>query len=103
MERMDAMRDIARRVEDMVRLHGRRKDIAITYAKGDDAARELSPFQRERFGVMENCDAEEYFCVWEMLDRENVEPRSLLYVVCVTADSRLTAAQELIDLCAKKF
>lgn len=103
MERMDAMRDIAKRVEDMVCLYGRRKDIAITYIKGDDAAHELSPFQREHFGVMEHCGGEEYFFVYETPGNEYVMTRHLLYVVCVTADSCLTAAQELIDLCARKF
>lgn len=103
MERADALRDIAQRIEDMVCLYGRRNDIAITYEKGDDAANELSPFQRERFGVMEHCGGEEYFFVYETPDRLNMEPRHLLYVVCVTADSYLTAAQELIYLCAKKF
>lgn len=103
MERMDAMRDIARRVEDMVRLHGRRKDIAITYIKGDDAARELSAYQRKYFGVMEHCGGEEYFFVYETPGNEYVMTRHLLYVVCVTADSCLTAARDLIDLCARKF
>ncbi|MBQ8708545.1 MAG: hypothetical protein IJ523_10700 [Succinivibrionaceae bacterium] len=103
MDRDDVLRDIAQRIEDMVCLHGRRNDIAITYEKGDDVANELSPFQRERFRVMQHCSGEEYFFVYETPDRKNLEPRNVLYVVCVTADSYLTAAQELIDLCAKKF
>ena len=95
------MRDIAQRVEDMVRKYGRRKDIAVTYDRlSEESLAEFTDFQRRYHGLH---TGEEAFLVWETPDPDSVDPRRLLYVVYVTADSYMTAAGELVELVSRKF
>ena len=93
MKRIESLKDIARQIEAITRQYGRRSDISITFDRlTQENIGQFTDYQRElkRLTV-----GEEYFFVWE--------PRGLLYAVCVTADSYLTAAQELFDLLARKF
>ncbi|MBQ6960901.1 MAG: hypothetical protein IJP78_08000 [Clostridia bacterium] len=101
MARDDEMRDIAQRIEDMIHLYGRRSDIAITYDRPtDESISSFSEWERKRFSLR---TGEEYFFVWETPCPADVDPRALLYVVNVTADSLLTAAHMLMSLVAIKF
>ena len=96
MNRIEKMEALAAELTAMIYNHGRRKDIDVTYLKPDEAAMaDFSDFQIRYYGL---CPINEYFLIWE------TDPdRSLLYVVNVTHDSELTAAQEAIDLIARKF
>lgn len=69
-----------------------REPITITYRKEtEESLNDYTEWGRQRFGLR---PGEEYFYIWR---------GSLLYAVCVTADSVLTAAHELMELIAKKF
>ena len=101
MDRQEQMEHIAIQIETMVKEHGRRKDIAITYSKLDDETIvDFNEFQRHHHGLL---TGEEYFFVWERGNQYDTEPFHLLYTKCVTADNALTAAAELMELVAKKF
>ena len=96
MNRIEKMDNLADVLTSLIYLYGRRKDIDVTYAKlNEEMLQNFSDFQiqynRLRIG-------EEYFFIWE-----NEPERGLLYVVCVTADSELTAAYEAIELISRKF
>ena len=101
MERIEILRDVAQRIETIVRQYGRRDDIAITFERMTyDGIRKFTDFQRKHKGLIEG---EEYFLVWETPSPKDEDPRGLLYAVCITADSYLTAANELMNLVSRKF
>lgn len=101
MERTEALYDIAQRIEDLARTYGRRADIAVTYDHmTPESLGEFTDFQRRYHRLIAG---EEYFLVWETPDPDSVDPRALLYAVCVTGDSLLTAAGELMELVSRKF
>lgn len=101
MTREESMRDIAQRIEDIVRRYGRRDDIAITYDRlTNESIAEFTDFQRRYHSLN---TGEEYFFVWETPNPDDVDPRALLYCVIVTGDSLLTAAGELMELVSRKF
>lgn len=101
MDRMDSLNEIAIEAENLIRRFGRRKDIMVTFCKlTNESIAEFKSWDRQRFSLI---PGEECFFVWEKL-RENVaDPHGLLYVVCVTGDSLLTAASELLSLISRKF
>lgn len=93
MTRTESLNDIAGTIEEMIRRHGRRKDITVTFEEPTaESLRKFSDFQLRYFALRAG---EEYFFVWE--------PDGLLYAVNVTGDSLLTAAWELMDLVSRKF
>lgn len=94
MTRTESLNDIAGTIEEMIRRHGRRNDITITFKKLDEREDrdKFTPFQMRYFQLME---CEEYFFIRD--------PEDLLYAVNVTGDSLLTAAWELMDLVSRKF
>ena len=96
MNRTEKMEALAAELTAMIYNHGRRKDIDVTYFKPDEAA--MADFTDFQICYHNLRPGEEYFLIWET-DPE----RGLLYVVCVTCDSELTAAMEAIDLIARKF
>lgn len=99
MTREEQLSDIATRINDLVTDYGRRKDIAIIYSKlNKKNLDKFSTWDRERFTLIAG---EECFFVYEINMR--TVKSNLLYVVAVTGDSLLTAAEELMDLVAKKF
>ena len=101
MTRDTIMRDIAQRIENLVRDYGRRSDIAITYDRlSDESIAEFTDFQRTYHSLQ---TGEEFFLVWETPDPDDVDPRALLYAVNITGDSNMTAAGELMDLISRKF
>lgn len=92
MNRADEMLRIGKTLEAMVNRYNR-DPIAITYDDlNDEKIREYAKWDRERFRLH---TGEEAFFVWRR--------GHLLYVVPVNADSYLTAADELMQLLAKKF
>ena len=87
--RTEELTRIAKCVTDMVWPYAH---VEITYRKEtDESLNDYTEWGRQRFGLMAGG---EYFFVWR---------GQLLYVVCVNADSVLTAAHELMALIAKKF
>ena len=99
MTREEQLSDIANRINDLVTDYGRRKDIAIIYSKlNKENLDKFSAFDRERFTLIVG---EECFFVCEVNMR--TAKSNLLYVVAVTGDSLLTAAEELMRLVANKF
>jgi hypothetical protein len=101
MERIDSLEHIAIEVEKLIRSYGRRKDISVTFScLTNEIIEEFSTWDRKRFGLV---SGEEYFFVWENSRPDVADPYGLLYVVCVTADSLLTAASELMNLVSRKF
>ena len=92
MNRADEMLRIGKTLEAMVNRYNR-DPIAITYDDlNDEKIMEYAQWDRERFRLH---TGEEAFFVWRR--------GHLLYVVPVGADSYLTAADELMQLLAKKF
>ncbi len=101
MDRIDNLAEIAICIENLVRRFGRRDDIAVTFCKLDkESIAEFNSWDRQRFSLI---PGEECFFVWEK-SRPNVPDHNrLLYVVCVTGDSILTAASEIMNLVCRKF
>lgn len=101
MERTKALEHVAETVQNMIRQHGRRKDIEITFYKVDDEVIEsFTDFERNKHHLL---TGEEMFFIFEVPDPGDIDPQHLLYTKCVTADSILTAAAELMDLVSHKF
>ncbi len=99
--RQESLYHIAIELEKLVRSYGRRKDILITFSKlTDEIVKEFNPWDCERFILT---PGEEYFFVWETERPDVADPYGLLYVVCITGDSLLTAAHELMELISRKF
>lgn len=100
MERKEQMQEIAETLTTMIHKYGcgHREDIAVTYAEltNDDMAK-FSDFAIRYHQIHEG---EEYFFIWENISDEKP---SLLYVRNVTADSKLTAIWEAMDLISRKF
>lgn len=97
MTRKDSLNRIAVQIENMIKDYGRRTDILVSFTQpGEADLKQFSDWENKYFGLRPN---EEYFMIYEKIDIEY----HLLYVVNVTADSLLTAAQELMDLVASKF
>ena len=87
--RTEELTRIARNVMDMVWPYAH---VEITYRRETaESLNDYTEWGRQRFGLL---SGEEYFFIWR---------GELLYVVCVSADSVLTAAHELMDLIARKF
>lgn len=87
--RTEELTRIAKCVTDMVRPYAH---LEITYHKQtEESLKDFTEWGKQRFGLR---PGEEYFFLWR---------GELLYVVCITADSVLTAAHELMALIAKKF
>lgn len=101
MNRNESMADVAETVERLIRLYGRRQDITITYCEfvNDEVMECFSSFARTHHGIF---IGSEMFFIWENTDNAD-EPKRLLYAKDVTADSVLTAASELMNLCSRKF
>ena len=101
MERTEALNGIAQRIEDMIRTYGCRSDVTITYERvTSENIGNFTEFQRDYHGLLA---AEEYFLIWVCSDPNAAERRVLLYTVCITCDSLLTAAKELMDIVSRKF
>ena len=101
MERTKALEHVAETVQNMIRQYGRRKDIEIAFYKVDDEVLEaFSEYERTKHHMLAG---EEMFFIFEVRDPYAIDPQHLLYTKCVTADSVLTAAAELMDLVSKKF
>jgi len=99
MERDVNLASIAYKINDLVNAYGRRNDILIKYQKlTKESIAELSDWDRKRFSLI---PGEECFFVYEV-NMKNAKS-NLLYVVFVTGDSLLMAAEELMDLVAHKF
>ena len=99
MERNVNLANIATKINDLVDAYGRRNDIIIKYQKlTKESIAELSDWDQKRFSLI---PGEECFFVYEV--NPDSENDFLLYVVCVTGDSLLTAAEELMHLVANKF
>jgi hypothetical protein len=91
-QRHQALKDIAARIESMIRAHGRRNDIKIRFTRiGEGNINRYTDFQREYHGII---SGDEYF----MID----DPDGLLYAVNVSGDSNMTAAAELMELVSRK-
>ena len=92
MERAIHMMDIANRIEQLANEHID-EPISITYELlTAEGLMEYSEWQRKKCSLTRG---EEYFFI--------SRTGELLYTVCVTCDSVLTAAKELMDLIARKF
>ena len=101
MTRTEEMQSIARHVETMLREHGRRKNITITYDRPtDETITQYTDWQRRYHGIL---TGDEFFFIWENNSPFVPEARHLLYVERVTADSALAAAAELTWLISCKF
>ena len=99
MERNVNLASIAAKINDLVDAYGRRNDIIIKYQKlTKESIAEFSAWDQKRFSLI---PGEECFFIYEV--NPDSDKDSLLYVVCVTGDSLLTAAEELMDLVARKF
>ena len=95
--RKGALEIIGQNVQNMIQNFGRRSDIEITFENVTvDSLAAFSELQRRYHCIL---PGQETFFIWE----KNGDRRNLLYTVNVEGDSYLTAAQELIDLVARKF
>lgn len=91
-QRHQALKDIAARIESMIRAHGRRHDITIRFTRiGEGNINRYTDFQRQYHRIV---TGDEYF----MID----DPDGLLYAVNVSGDSNMTAASELMELVSRK-
>ena len=101
MTRTEKMQSIARHVETMLKEHGNRKNITITYDRPtEETITKYTDWQRRYHSIH---IGEEFFFIWENDSPFTSEARHLLYVKCVTADSALAAAAELTWLISCKF
>ncbi|MBQ3476989.1 MAG: hypothetical protein IJH25_02315 [Clostridia bacterium] len=101
MNRTEEMQSIARHVETMLKDHGRRSNITITYDKPtDETIGQYTDWQIQYHGIL---TGSEYFLIWENDSPFTPEKRHLLYKKDVSADSALTAAAELMWLVSSKF
>ena len=90
-ERNEKLKDIGKRIEDLVNTYGRTK-IVVTYEyMTEERVHDFSEWDVRRFFLH---PSRECFFVW--INEE------LIYVVHVDADSYLTAADELMRLVAVK-
>lgn len=97
MTKAEKMNRLAESLTEMIREFGRRSDITILYVRPDrETIGNYTEFQQKYHGII---PGQEYFMVYEEEDGK----RLLLYVVNVTADSYLTAANELMNLASRKF
>ena len=95
------MTGIADNAMKLLKMARPEKNLGISYIKvSGDNIESFSEWQRERNAIR---TGDEYFLVWDYSpDWETDEP-DLLYAVCVTGDSLLTAAAELMNLLSRKF
>ena len=95
------MDEVARSAAALLKLTRPDRDIAITWSKvSADSIGQFTEWQRQRCGIL---TGDEYFFVWDRSPDWDTDDPELLYAVCVTADSVLTAAAELMNLIARKF